>query len=185
MRGHEYARAQVKAHLAATVGPRLAAIRSALTVTTPTNPAAGAYLLADSLPTHLGELGNLSLAGPHEGFLTNGGRQAQEALNERLLSLTRSLTSRVLELLDHLIERNCARSNGILSVFCRRGAAGADGWKQPTESRRQVPDLSDRLFADAGKAVQTPQVTQTALVLVFNHIITQRFTEVLTLAQVR
>ena len=51
MRGHEYARAQVKAHLAATVGPRLAAIRSALTVTTPTNPAAGAYLLADSLPT--------------------------------------------------------------------------------------------------------------------------------------
>ena len=51
MRGHEYARAQVKAHLAATVGPRLAAIRTALTATTPTNPAAGAYLLADSLPT--------------------------------------------------------------------------------------------------------------------------------------
>jgi hypothetical protein len=51
MRGHEYARAQVKAHLAATVGTRLAAIRAALSVSTPTNPAAGAYLLADALPT--------------------------------------------------------------------------------------------------------------------------------------
>jgi hypothetical protein len=51
MKGHEYARAQVKTHLAATVGPRLAAIRAALTVSTPTNPSAGSYILADSLPT--------------------------------------------------------------------------------------------------------------------------------------
>jgi hypothetical protein len=50
MRGHEYARAQVKTHLAARVGPRLAAIRAALTVSTPTNPAAGSYMLADQLP---------------------------------------------------------------------------------------------------------------------------------------
>lgn len=51
MKGHEYARAQVKTHLAATVGTRLAAIRSALNVSTPTNPTSGSYLLADSLPT--------------------------------------------------------------------------------------------------------------------------------------
>lgn len=52
MKGHEYARAQVKAHLAATVGPRLTAIRSAPTpaLTTPPNPAAGSYLLSDQLP---------------------------------------------------------------------------------------------------------------------------------------
>jgi hypothetical protein len=50
MRGHEYARAQVKTHLAARVGPRLTAIRAALEVSTPTNPAAGSYMLADQLP---------------------------------------------------------------------------------------------------------------------------------------
>lgn len=50
MRGHEYARAQVKTHLAARVGPRLGAIRAALEVSTPTNPAAGSYMLADQLP---------------------------------------------------------------------------------------------------------------------------------------
>lgn len=50
MKGHEYARAQVKQHLAATVGPRLSAIRSALQTQSPTNPIAGAYILADSLP---------------------------------------------------------------------------------------------------------------------------------------
>lgn len=50
MKGHEYARAQVKTHLAATVGARLSAIRSALTVSTPANPAAGSYLLSDTLP---------------------------------------------------------------------------------------------------------------------------------------
>lgn len=50
MKGHEYARAQVKAHLAATVGPRLAAIRAALEVASPTNPISAAYILADSLP---------------------------------------------------------------------------------------------------------------------------------------
>ena len=49
MRGHEYARAQVRAHLQATVPTRLAAIRTALTATTPANPAG--YLLTDSLPT--------------------------------------------------------------------------------------------------------------------------------------
>jgi hypothetical protein len=50
MRGHEYARAQVKSHLAATVGARLSAIRAALAVSTPHNPAAGSYLLSDQLP---------------------------------------------------------------------------------------------------------------------------------------
>lgn len=51
MRGHEYARSQVKTHLAATVGARLTAIRSALSVSTPTNPTASSYLLADALPS--------------------------------------------------------------------------------------------------------------------------------------
>jgi len=51
MKGHEYARGQVKTHLSSTVGPRLSAIRSALQVSSPTNPVADAYLLADSLPT--------------------------------------------------------------------------------------------------------------------------------------
>jgi hypothetical protein len=50
MKGHEYARAQVKTHLASRVGPRLAAIRSALSVSSPSSPAAGAYILADQLP---------------------------------------------------------------------------------------------------------------------------------------
>lgn len=49
MRGHEYARAQVKTHLQATVPARLAAIRSGLTAQTPVNPAG--YFLTDSLPT--------------------------------------------------------------------------------------------------------------------------------------
>lgn len=49
MKGHEYARAQVKAHLAATVPNRLAAIKTALAVTTPAAPAG--YFLTDSLPT--------------------------------------------------------------------------------------------------------------------------------------
>jgi hypothetical protein len=48
MRGHEYARAQVRAHLQATVPARLAAIKTALTATTPPNPAS--YSLADRLP---------------------------------------------------------------------------------------------------------------------------------------
>lgn len=51
MRGHEYVRATVRDHLAATVPTRLAAIRSALEVDSPDNPPAGAYLLADGLPT--------------------------------------------------------------------------------------------------------------------------------------
>lgn len=51
MRGHEYVRATVRDHLAATVPGRLAAVRSALEVDTPDNPPAGAYLLADGLPT--------------------------------------------------------------------------------------------------------------------------------------
>lgn len=51
MRGHEYVRATLRDHLAATVPGRLAAIRAALEVATPTNPPAGAYLLADGLPT--------------------------------------------------------------------------------------------------------------------------------------
>lgn len=51
MRGHEYARARVRDHLELTVPPRLSAIRAALATATPTNPPAGAYLLADSLPT--------------------------------------------------------------------------------------------------------------------------------------
>lgn len=49
MKGHEYARAQVKAHLQAKVPGRLAAIKAALTVTTPAAPAS--YLLSDRLPT--------------------------------------------------------------------------------------------------------------------------------------
>lgn len=48
MKGHEYARAQVKAHLQAKVPSRLTAIRAALGTATPTVPAA--YLLADRLP---------------------------------------------------------------------------------------------------------------------------------------
>lgn len=49
MRGHEYARAQVKAHLEAKVPARLAAIRASVQATTPAPPAV--YLLADRLPT--------------------------------------------------------------------------------------------------------------------------------------
>lgn len=49
MKGHEYARAQVRAHLQAKVPARLAAIKAALEATTPAAPAA--YLLADRLPT--------------------------------------------------------------------------------------------------------------------------------------
>ena len=49
MKGHEYARAQVRAHLQAKVPARLAAIKAALQATTPAAPAA--YLLADRLPT--------------------------------------------------------------------------------------------------------------------------------------
>lgn len=49
MRGHEYARATLRAHLQATVPGRLAAIRTTLTATTPANPAG--YFLADILPT--------------------------------------------------------------------------------------------------------------------------------------
>ena len=48
MKGHEYARAQVKAHLQAKVPARLTAIKTALTATTPSAPAA--YLLSDRLP---------------------------------------------------------------------------------------------------------------------------------------
>ncbi len=48
MKGHEYARAQVRAHLQAKVPARLSAIKSALTATTPSAPAA--YLLSDRLP---------------------------------------------------------------------------------------------------------------------------------------
>lgn len=48
MKGHEYARAQVKAHLQARVPGRLSALKAALSVTTPAAPAA--YLLADRLP---------------------------------------------------------------------------------------------------------------------------------------
>lgn len=51
MRGHEYARATVRDHLAATVPLRLAAIRSSLNVGTPADPPRHAYLLADALPT--------------------------------------------------------------------------------------------------------------------------------------
>lgn len=51
MRGHEYVRATVRDHLAATVPGRLAAIRVALEVDSPSNPPPGAYLLADGLPT--------------------------------------------------------------------------------------------------------------------------------------
>ncbi len=49
MRGHEYARDQVRTHLLAKVPGRLGAIRSALQVSTPANPAG--YFLADILPT--------------------------------------------------------------------------------------------------------------------------------------
>ena len=49
MRGHEYARDQVRAHLQTTVPTRLAAIRTALSAATPVNPAG--YLLTDYLPT--------------------------------------------------------------------------------------------------------------------------------------
>jgi hypothetical protein len=48
MRGHEYARAQIRTHLQATVPTRLAAIKTALAVTTPAAPAT--YILADRLP---------------------------------------------------------------------------------------------------------------------------------------
>ena len=48
MRGHEYARARLRAHLQATVPTRLTAIKSALNVTTPAAPAS--YSLADRLP---------------------------------------------------------------------------------------------------------------------------------------
>lgn len=51
MRGHEYARDQVRTHLASTVGTRLTAIRTALSASTPTNPASGSYLLTDALPS--------------------------------------------------------------------------------------------------------------------------------------
>ena len=49
MRGHEYARSQVKTHLQSTVPGRLGAIRTALAATTPANPAG--YFLTDILPT--------------------------------------------------------------------------------------------------------------------------------------
>lgn len=50
MKGHEYVRAQVRAHLQATVPGRLAAIRSGIQgATTPPSPAS--YGLADRLPT--------------------------------------------------------------------------------------------------------------------------------------
>jgi len=49
VRGHEFARSQVRTHLQATVPARLAAIKSSLTASTPANPAS--YLLADRLPT--------------------------------------------------------------------------------------------------------------------------------------
>lgn len=49
MRGHEYARDQVRTHLQAKVPGRLGALRTALQVTTPSNPAG--YFLADILPT--------------------------------------------------------------------------------------------------------------------------------------
>lgn len=49
MKGHEYARAQVRAHLQARVPGRLSAIKTALNVSTPAAPAA--YLLSDRLPT--------------------------------------------------------------------------------------------------------------------------------------
>lgn len=48
MKGHEYARAQVKTHLQARVPGRLTAIKAALQASTPAAPAA--YLLADRLP---------------------------------------------------------------------------------------------------------------------------------------
>lgn len=48
MKGHEYARAQIRTHLQATVPARLAAIKSALLATTPAAPAS--YSLADRLP---------------------------------------------------------------------------------------------------------------------------------------
>lgn len=51
MKGHEYARTKVRDHLSTYVPGRLAAIRAALSVTTPSNPPAGAYLLADALPS--------------------------------------------------------------------------------------------------------------------------------------
>jgi hypothetical protein len=51
MKGHEYARAQVRAHLLAQVPGRLAALRTVLQVSTPANPATAAYQLADGLPT--------------------------------------------------------------------------------------------------------------------------------------
>ena len=51
MKGHEYVREQIKTHLSARVGPRLAALRTALAVATPPNPPSAAYQLADQLPT--------------------------------------------------------------------------------------------------------------------------------------
>ena len=48
MKGHEYARAQVRTHLQAKVPARLSAIKTALMATTPAAPAA--YLLSDRLP---------------------------------------------------------------------------------------------------------------------------------------
>lgn len=48
MKGHEYARATVKTHLQAKVPARLAALKAALNVTSPSAPAA--YLLSDRLP---------------------------------------------------------------------------------------------------------------------------------------
>lgn len=50
MRGHEYARSQVRNHLASAVPVRLAAIRAALEVESPANPPETAYLLSDELP---------------------------------------------------------------------------------------------------------------------------------------
>lgn len=49
MKGHEYVRSIVRAHLQAKVPGRLSAIKSALLTATPAAPAA--YLLADRLPT--------------------------------------------------------------------------------------------------------------------------------------